>query len=293
MEKGIGTTAGEALRAVFAELSGRGVPEARTEAELMFMHVLGARRHELFLDAMRELSKDEEKALEAAVRRRLEREPSQYIFGEACFRGLELKVTRDVLIPRPETELLVEEAVKEAGRLKGETIIIDRCTGSGCIAVAAAREIPGSRVFAADISAAALDVARENARRAGAADRIRFFQGDLFAPLPDELRGRVNMLLSNPPYVADGEIKTLEPEVKDFEPIAALSGGPDGLAFIRKILFEAPEFLSPGGLLLMEMGYDQAKEARALGEGTGAYESIEIIKDYGKIERILKARRKG
>src|SRR3989304_4290352 len=138
MEKGTGTTAGEALPAGFAELSGRGGPGPRAETGTLHTRGLGAKRHELFLDAMRELSKDEEKALEAAVRRRLQREPSQDIFGEACFRGLDLKVTRDVLIPRPETELIVEEAVKEAGRLKGETIIIDLCTGSGCIGVAAA-----------------------------------------------------------------------------------------------------------------------------------------------------------
>ncbi len=292
MEKGAGTTTGEALRAVFTELSGNGVPEPRTEAEFMLMHVLGARRHELFLDAMRELTSDEEKELEIILKRRLAREPSQYIFGESHFRGLDLKVTRDVLIPRPETEIIVEEAVKEAGRLKGAAVIIDLCTGSGCIAAASAKEMPGSTVFAADISAAALEVAKENARRAGVADRIKFFQGDLFAPLPDEIRGRVNMLLSNPPYVAASEIDTLEPEVKDFEPLSALSGGPDGLDFIRKIIDQAPAFLAPGGLLLMEMGYGQAKEVKALAEGSGAYNDIEIIRDYGKIERILKARRK-
>ena len=292
MEKGTGTTAGEALRSVFTELSGAGVPEARTEAEFILMHVLGAKRHELFLDAMRELTADEEKGLEEIVRRRIAREPSQYIFGEAWFRGLELKVTKDVLIPRPETELLVDEAVKVAGQLKGEIRLIDLCTGSGCIAVAAAREIPGSIVYASDISPAALEVARENAHRAGVADRVQFFQGDLFGALSSELRGQVNMVLSNPPYIAEAEIKTLEPEVKDFEPLWALSGGPDGLDFIKKIINEAWGFLVPGGVLLMEMGYGQANAVKGLAESSGAYENIEIIKDYGKIERILKAGRK-
>lgn len=292
MERGAGTTAGEALRAVFAVLSNAGVPEARTESEFILMHVLGAKRHELFLDAMRELTIDEEKALEEVVKRRVAREPSQYIFGEAWFRRLEFKVTRDVLIPRPETELLVEEAVKEAGGLRGEIRIIDLCTGSGCIAIAAAREIPGAFVYAADISPAALSVAQENAQRTGVADRVKFLQGDLFGALSSEVRGRVNMVLSNPPYIAESELKTLEPEVKDFEPVAALSGGPDGLLFVRKIINEAPQFLAPGGVLLMEMGYGQAKDVLGLAEGSGAYENIEIIKDYGKIERILKARRK-
>lgn len=289
----IRTTTGEALRTVFTALSKAGVPEARTESEFVLIHVLGAKRHELFLDAMRELTPQEEKTLDDTVRRRTAREPSQYIFGEAYFRGLDIKVTRDVLIPRPETELLVEEAVKEAGALKGEIIIIDLCTGSGCIAVAASREIPGSLVYATDISPAALDVAQENARKNGVADRVRSFQGDLFDALPDEVKGKAKMVISNPPYIAEAEIETLEPEVKDFEPVPALSGGPDGLDFIRRIIKEAPAFLAPNGLLLMETGYGQAKNVMALAEGQGAYKDIGIIKDYGKIERILKARRKG
>ncbi|OGP16119.1 MAG: protein-(glutamine-N5) methyltransferase, release factor-specific [Deltaproteobacteria bacterium GWC2_55_46] len=290
--KDTGLTTGTALIWAYNELSKGGVPDARSESEFILMHILGAKRHELLLNAGKKIGERDENAIRDAVKRRLNREPSQYIFGEAEFRGLVLKVTRDVLIPRPETELLVEEAIKTIGQTKERLTIIDLCTGSGCIAVSTAKEIPGAIVYASDISANALKVASENAQRAGVAERVVFLEGDLFGALPRELRGRAQMLLSNPPYIADMEIETLDPEVKDFEPRGALAGGADGLRFIRRILREAPAWLAPGGWLAIEIGYGQSKDVMAEAEATGAYDNIKIINDYGKIERIFKARSK-
>lgn len=284
---------GEALVWAFEELSKALVPEPRAEAEFILMHVLGSRRHELFLNARATVTGAQEAELRQAVARRVRREPAQYIFGQAEFRGLSFKVTRDVLIPRPETELLVGEAAKAASALEGGAItIIDLCTGSGCIAIAAAKEIEGSVVYATDISAAALGVARENAATLGAADRVSFYEGDLFAPLPDGIRHSAEMVLSNPPYIAADEIERLDPEVRDFEPRAALEAGPDGLAFIRRIVAACPEYLAPGGWLMLEMGYGQAAKAREATEESAAFTDMEILKDYAGIERILKARLK-
>lgn len=283
-------TVREALMSIREALSKAGIPEPGSEAEFILMRLLGLKRHSLFIEAGRELSESESSRLQEILRRRLKREPPQYIFGEADFRGLTLKVTRDVLIPRPETELLAEEAVKLAREMDTLPAVIDLCTGSGCIAVSFANEVPGSMVYATDISKKALWIARENAERAGVAERVGFFHGDLFSPLPGELKGRAGVIVSNPPYIPEGDMEGLDPEVRDFEPREALSGGSDGLSFIRRILDEAPSFLSPGGWLLMEMGYGQASEITGMAKADGRYELVKIIRDYGNIERILKAR---
>ena len=287
-----GLTVGEALIWAFGELSGALISSPRGESEFLLMHVLDCRRHELFLNARRLLSQREYTLLREAVARRLKREPVQYIFGEAEFRGRAFKVTRAVLIPRPETELLVEEALKEAPSFgPGSLTVIDLCTGSGCIAVSAALDM-GCEVFATDISEKALDIAKENAQRLGAAQRVSFLCGDLFAPIPEKLKGRAHMVLTNPPYITEKDMGSLAPEVKDFEPRQALYGGSDGLDIIRRILTDGPEYLTPGGLLLMEIGYDQSEAASKLAGDSGGYDHIEILKDYAGIGRILKARSK-
>ncbi|MBW7957712.1 MAG: peptide chain release factor N(5)-glutamine methyltransferase [Deltaproteobacteria bacterium] len=285
-------TIGEALTRIGEALSKAGIPEPMTEAEFILMRLLGLKRHSLFLDAGMELSIEKTKELENILIRRLKREPPQYIFGEADFRGLTLKVTRDVLIPRPETELLAGEAVKLGSQMDSALAVIDLCTGSGCIAVSIASEVPGPIVYATDISEKALQIASKNAARAGVADKVRFLPGDLFSPLPDGLRGRAGIIVSNPPYVPEGDLEGLDPEVRDFEPRGALSGGEDGLYFIRRIVSEAPLFLAPGGWLLIEMGYGQSEDVMRMTESDGRYDQIEIIRDYGDIERILKARHK-
>lgn len=288
-----GLTTSEALVWTFGELSGKGVPFPRDEAEFILMHVLHCKRSELFLNARRVLAKEEAQLLRSSVERRTEREPSQYIFGEAEFRGRAFKVTRDVLIPRPETELIVEEALKEAPSFgSGRIEVVDLCTGSGCIGVSAALELKDCEVFATDISGKALMVAEENATRLGASQKMRFAVGDLFAPLPESFKGRVDMVLSNPPYITEKDMASLEPEVREYEPAMALYGGQDGLEAIRRILHDAPEWLSPGGLILMEIGYDQKEAALMLADGSGRYDKTEIMKDYAGIGRIFKARTK-
>jgi release factor glutamine methyltransferase len=285
-------TAGEALIWAFEELSKAHIPFARDESEFLLMHVLDCRRHELFLNARRLLTPQEKSLLREAAARRLDREPLQYIFGEAEFRGRTFKVTRDVLIPRPETELLVEEALKEAPSFGGGPLtIIDLCTGSGCIAVSVALEMR-CEVFATDISEKALEIAKENAQRLGAGQNVSFLKGDLFGAIPEKIKGRAHMLLTNPPYITEKDMDGLEPEVKDFEPRQALYGGNDGLDIIRRIITEAPKYLVPGGLLLMEIGYDQSKAVSVLTENSADYSRVEILKDYAGIGRILKARSK-
>lgn len=286
-------TAGEALQWAFNTLSGSLIPYARDEAEFILMHVLKCKRHELFINARRPLTPEEAALLKDAIARRLLREPAQYIFGEAEFMGRAFKVARGVLIPRPETELLVEEAIKEAPFFGTDTLtIIDLCTGSGCIAVSAALGIKNSEVYATDISDKALAIAKENAVRLNAPAKITFLQGDLFSPVPARIKKLTQMVLANPPYINKKDMAALSPEVKDFEPEEALYGGTDGLDIIRRIIETAHEYLVKGGLLLMEIGYDQSGETKTLAQSSGNYEQIEILRDYGDIGRILKARSK-
>lgn len=288
-----GFTASEALVWTFGELSRNGVPFARDESEFILMHVLRCKRSELFLNARRELTDEEEQALARAVERRTGREPSQYIFGEAEFLGRTFKVTRDVLIPRPETELLVEEALKEAISIKdGRVTVVDLCTGSGCIGISVAAGLKDCDVIATDISERALAIAKENSIRLGTAEKVRFGLGDLFGPVPETLKGRIDMVLSNPPYIDEKDMASLEPEVKDFEPVQALSGGTDGMDIIKRVLQDSPEWLRPGGLLLMEIGYDQSAAVTSLASASARFSDIEIVKDYAGIGRILKARSK-
>jgi release factor glutamine methyltransferase len=225
----------------------------------------------------------------------------QYIIGKEEFRGLEFKVTRDTLIPRPETELLVEQAVLLAQTMKiadGCGIFIDLCTGSGCVAVSLAKEIPYAVVYATDISSGALETARENAKRHGVANRVIFVEGDLFAPLiPFDLYGKASFILSNPPYVAKADFEKLQPEIKDYEPAGALLAGQDGLEFYRRIIPGSLDYLKQGGYLIMEIGYGQAKDLLRLIEENGSnpfkgmFSEMEFIKDQHGIDRVLRARK--
>ena len=270
------------------------VPDAEAEAEYLLSHALKLKRHELFLHGLRPLAKDEEKTLREFIRRRTLREPSQYITGTAHFRGLELKVTRAVLIPRPETELIVDEALRAASSAplagKRELIVLDLCTGSGCIAISMCVEMPSAVVFATDISWDALSIASENARRLNVEGRIVFMQGGLFKALAGhKLKGAVDIILTNPPYVPEAELFGLEPEVKDHEPRSALSAGPDGLAYIREIISVAHEYLRPGGRLIMEIGWGQDGPAMELFEKNGSYMDLRVIKDLSGVKRIFSA----
>jgi release factor glutamine methyltransferase len=284
------TTVRQALSDATAELAKAGITDALPEAEYLLTHILGCKRHALFLDPDRALTGDESVRFEGYLERRIKREPSQYITGEVDFRGCPIKVTRATLIPRPETELLVDEALKAASPLKKDAVILDLCTGSGCIAISAALEIKGSRVYATDISEAALAVAKENASINNAGSLIEFYKGDLFTALPGALKGVFDMILSNPPYVPDSDRSGLAPEVREFEPEAALFGGKDGLDVIERIIEGAPEYLKKGGALIMEIGYDQSEKVKGLVLKDRRYLDAMVRKDYSGIERILVAR---
>ena len=287
-------------------LNGYGVADPKAETEYLLSHLLNCKRSGLYLKHDKSLAIDEFQRFMDWLNRRIAREPSQYIIGEQEFRGLAFKVTRDVLIPRPETEILVEEAIKTVSS-KSEVVsgnnniqltthdsrftILDLCTGSGCIAVSLAKEIPDCHIYAVDVSEKALYVARENAERhGGVADRINFLQGDLFGPLKClKLVKRVDLIVSNPPYIAKTMMKDLQPEIRDYEPEIAVYAGEDGLDFYRRIISEAPKYLAKDGCILLEMGYGQAEEIKKLIEQHKAFEHIDIKKDFAGIDRVIKA----
>jgi len=219
------------------------------------------------------------------------REPLQYITGKQEFWGLPFKVTPDVLIPRPETEFVVEAALK-AVSMTIAPVIIDVCTGSGCIAISLAKELLNAQVFATDRSELALGIARENARMNLVADRIRFLSGNLFAPCEElDLHGKVDVITANPPYIPMGDLAALQPEVRDFEPEMALIAGPQGTEIGTAIIEQAPAFLKKGGALIMEMGMGQTADLCAVVNDTGNYRTLELVKDLAGIERVLVARK--
>jgi len=271
-----------------AQLSAGGVPNARLDTELLVCHVLGRDRAWLLAHIRDGLDDERRRTFEQLIERRAGREPLQYITGRQEFWGLDFHVTPDVLIPRPETELIVEKALELAQGREKPLSFIDLCTGSGCIAVCLAKELPSARIFATDTSGKALVVARENARRHGLADRIRFFEGDLFAPLDElDVHDQVDIIVSNPPYVPSGDRPLLQPEVRDYEPAMALFAGPEGTTVHRRIIGKAHEFLKRRGVLIMEMGLGQVEALTRMIEETGAYGTPAILKDLAGIERVI------
>jgi release factor glutamine methyltransferase len=263
--------------------AGRGIDSPRLDAELLLADTLGFDRVGLYLNFERPLSNEELAAFRERVKRRAGREPLAYILGMTEFWSLPLKVTPDVLIPRPDTELLVEEALS---RLAGPARVLDVGTGSGALAVALAHEWPACMVTAIDISAPALAVAAENAGSNGVVERIRFVPQNLQG-LP---AGPFDLIVANPPYIPSGELAALMPEVRDFEPRLALDGGSDGLDAYRALALQADQVLTPGGWLLVEVGIGQAPAVQALFAGAGLAE-IFISRDLAGIERVVGGRK--
>ncbi len=264
---------------------------ARLDAEALLLHVfkeIDPDRNRAWLLAHQNdpTSSDVRLHFDVIVQRRLAGEPIQYISGETEFYGLPFRVTPAVLIPRPETEHLVEEVLKRAAQFPHPRII-DIGTGSGCIAVALAAHLPHAAITAIDLSAEALTVACENAALNGVADRIRFLQGDLLAPVASE---QFELIVSNPPYVPEIDRETLSVEVREHEPALALFAGPDGLDIYRRIIPAAHAALVPGGWLLVEIGYGQEAAVRALLTAAG-FQSIEVHPDLQGIPRVVCAER--
>jgi release factor glutamine methyltransferase len=269
-------------------LNRRGVESPRLQVELLLAHVLGLPRMQLYLNFERILEPAHLDLLRDLVQRRARREPLQHIVGTACFCGLDFKVNRDVLIPRPETELLAEAGWKfllqrkDAGAVPLQAL--DFGTGSGCLAVTVACRCPEIRVVALDISAGALAVARENAARHGVEGRVEFRQAAGFDQMP--AAEAFDLILANPPYIASAEVDTLEPEVKDFDPRLALDGGADGLDYFRMLARDAGGRLRLGGELRLEFGAGQAEGIRAIFQGQG-WRIGQVEKDYTGRERFL------
>jgi release factor glutamine methyltransferase len=259
----------------------REVDAPRLTAEVLLAHVLKTTRVRLYVDLDRPLDKAELTAFRALIERRMAGEPTQYLTGVREFYNRPFKVDPRVLIPRPETELLVEAALHRLPKDAPGTAL-DVCTGSGCIAISLAAERPQATVLATDLSPDACALARENAQALGVADRVTVLHGDLYAPLPPE--ARFDVVVSNPPYIASGEIPTLSAEVRR-EPHMALDGGPDGLVLLRKVIEGARRVLKPGGLLAMEIGETQGAAVKGLLQAAG-YEDARVEKDLERRERL-------
>jgi release factor glutamine methyltransferase len=270
-------------------LRAHGVSEPGSDAERLLGQVLGLDRAALHAEPARGVTTQDAHRYRDLARRRAAREPLQYLTGEQEFWSLSFRVTPEVLIPRPETEHLIEALLRL--RLRPDPRLLDLGTGSGCLAIAAAREIPGALVVAVDCDAAALDVARGNALRHGVSERITFLQGDLFAPLAGRRWERgFDVVLSNPPYVPEAEWAVLEPEVREHEPKAALTPGPDGLAIHRRLAAGAASWLRPGGVLLAEIGAGQDAAARGLYPPHAPLELVAVEPDLAGIPRVVVAR---
>jgi release factor glutamine methyltransferase len=278
-------TISETLKRASEQLRAASVPNDVLDAQTLLAHALGQDRTYLIVHFNQPLSVDELTSYQALIARRAIGEPLQYITGRQVFFGLEFEVTPDVLIPRPETELIVEEAIRLSQGSR--PVILDLCTGSGCIAVALARELSAARVFASDVSPAALQVARRNAARHGL--RVEFLASDLleaFAQQPF-----ADVITCNPPYVAEREMPTLQREVREWEPRIALSDAGDGLSFHRRLLAETPSRLRPGGVLLCEMGYTQSEAILAMLNPTD-WEAPQLLDDLQGIPRTLVLKRR-
>jgi release factor glutamine methyltransferase len=266
----------------------RGNKTARLDAELLLGEALGFDRIKLIVEAERPLAEGELGRYRELIKRRRNGEPIAYILGRREFFALPFRVDRRVLIPRPDTETLVESALAgtQAQHLYGR--LLDLCTGSGCVAVAFAKARPTWRVTAVDLSPDAAALARENVRRAGVVHNVSVLEGDLFAPLARD--AQFELITANPPYIPSAEIAGLDTDVRDFEPRLALDGGEDGLVIIRRLLDAAPRYLAPGGMLAMEVGFDQAPAVAALFEGAG-FSEIARARDLAGVERVVSGRR--
>ena len=289
-----------------------GIETARLDAECLVAAVLGCARWQLTLEPHRRLAPDEFGRILRLLQRRERREPLAYVLGTREFWSLPLAVSAGVLVPRPETETLVEAALAAWGELRAESrepraasremraesgeagpTIVELCTGSGAVAIALAKELPTARLLATDVSWRALRVARANAERHGVAPRIAFLRGDLWRAVNGQApAGSVDLVVANPPYLRSPELATLMPEVR-WEPRLALDGGADGLRVLREIVASSPDRLRPGGALLLEIGADQAEAVGALMAASGRFEAARLRRDLAGRPRVVVARRRG
>ena len=313
-------TVREAIQTGAEYLRQAGIDSARLDAEVLLRDVLGMEQTDFYLSMEEAMDAAAEREFQKLLLRRAGREPVAYITGHKEFWSLDFIVTPDVLIPRPETELLVElalarativaprpslspvsggEGKREGGRdsrsdafarldSKPPLKILDLGTGSGAIAVSLAKELPQARVCAVDISSAAVEIARLNARRHGVEERMECFRGDLFEPVTEEREG-YDLIVANPPYIRSGELAGLALEIREWEPIMALDGGADGLLYYRRIIAGAGDYLKAGGSILLELGDAMGEAVARLFADSGSFESAQVYRDYAGKERVIAA----
>ena len=277
------------LRLSTLYLQKRGIEKARLTSEILLSHVLNQDRTYLYLNYKRSLDRNILKRFWQAIKRRAKGEPVAYIIGKKEFWSLEFEVNPHVLIPRPETELLVEQGIECVKHIK-KPLILDIGTGSGVIAIALAKELPNAEVWAIDISEEAIEVAKRNAKKHNVLDRIMFLKGDLWRPLEKE-KVKFHLIVTNPPYVSSKDYPKLSPEVRDWEPKIALLGGEKGLSLIKRIVLDADQFLLTGGFLLLEISPEQIEYVKHLIQSTANFTDLKAIKDYSGAFRVIKARR--
>lgn len=262
-----------------------GLEEYRFEAEYLLAECLGIERIEVLTDGGREIEKSQEEKYLDMIKRRSKNEPAAYITGHREFMGLDFEVCEGILIPRPDTEILVEEIIETAKREKLKTSV-EVGLGSGCISVSLAK-YTALRCFGTDISPTAVEVSKKNAQNNGVGDKTEFYLGDVFDGLPE---GRYDMIVSNPPYIRKKDMDTLMADVRDYEPYTALCGGDDGLDFYRRITEEGRKLLNVGGYIFYEIGYDEAEEVSDILKENGFYE-IKVVKDLSGLDRVVAARK--
>jgi release factor glutamine methyltransferase len=273
----------------------KGLDQPRLSAELLLSHVLQLPRIALYTDYERVLDQRQLAIYRELVRRAADDEPIAYLTSRAHFFNLELEVNADVLIPRPDTETLVENVLQTVRHVTGLEAprVLDLCTGSACIAAAIATNLKSATVVAIDISPPAIAVARRNIESLKLTDRVTIEQGDLFEPISKLVDPRpFDIIVANPPYIATGQMASLDASVKDYEPAIALDGGPDGLTIHRRILQGAPAHLMPNGLVFLEIAFDQGPAIKQLAAEFDEFEDARLLKDYGGRDRVLTMRKK-
>jgi release factor glutamine methyltransferase len=274
----------------------KSVDAPRLSAELLLSHVLACPRIKLFTDYERPLSDDDLAKYRGLVKRAGEQEPIAYLTGRAHFFNLEFEVDRGVLIPRPDTETLVEDVLQTVRLQTGLEAprVLDLCTGSGCIACVIAKQLKSAHVLAVDISPAAVAVAKRNVERLKLGDRVTVEQGDLYEPLARVVdAGPFDLIVANPPYIPSADVAKLDESVRAYEPTAALDGGPDGLALHRRILEQVDDRLVPGGRVYLEIQFDQGERGLQLLKDHPALEDAKLLRDLGGNDRVVTAKRRG
>ena len=276
------------LKIATEKLQQAGIENARLDAEVLLAYVLNTRRLALYVQSAKVLDEKQITRYHNLLRRRIERIPVAYLTGHKEFMGLNFAVTPDVLIPRPDTEILAQGVIEHLQNYKRKITMADLGTGSGAICVSILKFVENVEVAAVDISKKALEIAEFNAAKFNVEDKITFYEGNLFEPLEGQI---FDVVVSNPPYISAKEFEKLQSEVKG-EPRIALDGGTDGLKFYRQIVADAPKFLNDGGFLAMELGFNHSEPVRKLIMENGKFKHFEIWKDLAGIERVIAAWKK-